>query len=223
MAVGLKASFGEFDDIYLLKARFTNAGQGLQKNSDIKIRGVNVGKVQSVKLDNGQALVTMEIHSNTQIPTTATATVRPKTLFGEKFIDIDLGTGEAQGPYYSHKGEFLDRCDKSAQPNHSCALGGFELEQVLGDAYPLLKDINPAELMTVINTLADAGNDLGPAINRQIVNGQKVLDVMAAHDADTQLFLTDLATLSQQLGVRAEDLVGAANDLDAALPTLNSR
>jgi phospholipid/cholesterol/gamma-HCH transport system substrate-binding protein len=221
--VGVKYSFGYFDDVYPLKASFANAGQGLQHGSDVKLRGVNVGKVQSVKLADGRALVTMEITHSTKIPTSATATVRPKTLFGEKFVDIAPGSGEGTGPYYSTSGDLLDKCDTSQQPQHSCAVGGFELEQVLGDAYPLLKKIDPGELFTVIDTLAQSGKGLGPAINRQIVNGQKVLDVMAAHDADTRQFLTDLATLSDQLGVRAQDLVSAANDLNVALPTLNSR
>ena len=223
IVVGVKYSFGEFDDVYPLKASFANAGQGLQKGSDVKVRGVNVGKVQSVKLVNGRALVTMQINHGTKIPTTATATVRPKTLFGEKFVDVALGEGEGKGPYYATSGELLDKCDKSKQPEQSCAVGGFELEQVLGDAYPLLSKIDPGELFTVVDTLAQGGKGLGPAINRQIVNGQKVLDVMAAHDADTRQFLTDLATLSDQLGVRAEDLVSAANDLNVALPTLNAR
>ena len=223
IVIGVKASFGEFDDVYPLKATFAKAGQGLQKGSDVKIRGVNVGKVQSVKLVDGHALVSMQINHATKIPTTATATVRPKTLFGEKFVDVALGDGEGKGPYYSKSGELLDKCDKSKQPEHSCAVGGFELEQVLGDAYPLLSKIDAGELFTVIDTLAQGGNGLGPAINRQIANGQKVLDVMAAHDADTRQFLTDLATLSDQLGVRAQDLVSAANDLNVALPTLNAR
>jgi phospholipid/cholesterol/gamma-HCH transport system substrate-binding protein len=221
--VGVKYSFGYYDDVYPLKASFANAGQGLQHGSDVKLRGVNVGKVQSVKLQDGRALVTMEINHTTKVPTTATATVRPKTLFGEKFVDIAPGDGEGKGPYYSTNGDLIDKCDKSQQPQQSCAVGGFELEQVLGDAYPLLKKIDPGELFTVVDTLAQGGKGLGPAINRQIVNGQKVLDVMAAHDADTRQFLTDLATISDQLGVRAQDVVSAANDLNVALPTLNSR
>jgi ABC-type transporter Mla subunit MlaD len=71
--------------------------------------------------------------------------------------------------------------------------------------------------------LAVAGQGLGPTINRQIVNSQKVLDVNAAHDADTRQFLADLAKLADQLGVRADDIVATANDLNTALPTLNSR
>jgi phospholipid/cholesterol/gamma-HCH transport system substrate-binding protein len=223
ITIGVSWSFGGFDDTYLLKGSFDAAGQGLQKGSDVKIRGVNVGKVAKVDLVDGRALVTMDITSSNRIPESATATVRAKTLFGEKFVDILPGRGEATGPFYAKKGAVLDRCDKSAQPEHSCTTGGFELEKVLGDAYPLLKQIKPSELMVVIHTLAEAGRDLGPSINRQLVNSEKVLDVNAAHDADTRQFLTDLAKLAQQLGVRADDLVKTAESLNIALPTLNSR
>jgi phospholipid/cholesterol/gamma-HCH transport system substrate-binding protein len=223
ITIGVSASFGAFDDTYILKGSFDAAGQGLQKSSDVKLRGVNIGKVAKVSLVDGRALVTMDIKSSNKIPYTATATVRAKTLFGEKFVDIEPGSGEATGPFYSKKGELLERCDKSAQPDHSCTTGGFELERVLADAYPLLKQIHPDELMTVIHNLADAGNGLGPSINRQFINSQKILDVNAAHDADTRQFLADLAKLSDQLGIRADDVVATANDLNIALPTLNSR
>jgi phospholipid/cholesterol/gamma-HCH transport system substrate-binding protein len=223
ITIGVSSSFGAFDDTYILKGSFDAAGQGLQKSSDVKIRGVNVGKVAKVDLVDGRALVTMDIKSANRIPESATATVRAKTLFGEKFVDILPGKGEASGPFYSKKGELLDRCDKNAQPEHSCTVGGFELEKVLGDAYPLLKQIKPSELFTVVHTLAEAGRDLGPNINRQLVNAKKVLDVNAAHDADTRQFLIDLAKLAQQLGVRADDLVQAADALNVALPTINSQ
>ena len=100
ITVGVKWSFGAFDDVYPLNASFDAAGQGLQKGSDIKIRGVNVGKVSTVKLVDGRALVTMELSRATKVPITAIATVRAKTLFGEKFVDVDPGPGETTGPYY---------------------------------------------------------------------------------------------------------------------------
>src|SRR3954452_7905976 len=141
--IGVSWSFGAYDSSYKLKASFDAAGEGLQKNSDIKIRGINIGKVDSVTLVNGRAVVTMSINGGDKIPLSATATVRSKTLFGEKFIDIAPGLGEGNGPYYGHDGELLDRCDVGQQPTHSCTVGGFELEQVLADAYPLLQKIRP--------------------------------------------------------------------------------
>jgi virulence factor Mce-like protein len=219
IVIGVSQAFGVFDGGYKLQASFDAAGQGLIKNSDVKIRGVNIGKVESVRLVDGRALVTMTINDGQKVPTSTTAIVRAKTLFGEKFVDLTPDPKDAKtedtGPFYATDGKAMIPPDKTE--------GGFELEKVLTDAYPLLKAIQPSELMTVLHELAVAGDGLGPTINRQLVNGEKVLDVFAAHDADTRQFLVDLAKLSTELGGRSDDLVAAAVDLNAALPTLNSR
>ncbi|MEY2464939.1 MAG: phospholipid/cholesterol/gamma-HCH transport system substrate-binding protein [Acidimicrobiaceae bacterium] len=219
VVVGVSQAFGAFDGGYTLRASFDAAGQGLIKNSDVKIRGVNIGKVEGVKLVNGRAQVTMTINDGQKVPTSTTAIVRAKTLFGEKFVDLtpapnDAKT-EATGPFYATDGKAMIPPDKTQ--------GGFELEKVLSDAFPILKAIQPSELTTLLHELAVAGDGLGPTINRQLVNGKKVLDVFAAHDADTRKFLADLARLSTELGGRSDDLVAAAVDLNTALPTLNSR
>jgi phospholipid/cholesterol/gamma-HCH transport system substrate-binding protein len=208
---GVKAATGSLRPVYHLDAAFTSAGQGLIRDSDVKIHGVDIGRVSKVRLDHGRALVTLEIDKGEKIPETASATIRPKTLFGEKFVDIDPGEADGEGPYLHED----DRITKT--------LGGFELERVLADAYPILKAVDPAELAVVLDTLAEGGRGEGPAVNRQIANWQKVAAVNAAHDADTQEFLDDLATLSDTLADKAPALVGTAQDLNDVLPTLNSR
>ena len=215
--VGVEGSFGAFDDTYRVNAAFDSAGQGLQHGSDVKIRGVNVGKVDRVELQGNHALVSMDINRGERIPKTASMTVRPKTLFGEKFVDVIPGANETStnpADFYAHSGTVMFT---------GATTGGFELEKVLDEAYPLFKDISPSDIMTVLNTLADAGQGLGPAINRQLANGQKIADVFAAHDADQREFLADLDAVAAQLGMRSDDLVALAKSLNSALPTLNSR
>jgi phospholipid/cholesterol/gamma-HCH transport system substrate-binding protein len=211
ISVGVKAAFGAFRGGYKIEASFAAAGQGLISGSDVKIRGVNVGQVKRIELVDGAALVTMRINSGERIPVTAEAVIRPKTLFGEKFVDITPGRAEATGPWL----ESGDRIEKT--------LGGFELERVLSDAYPLLQAIEPDELFTVLSELSGAARGMGESINRSIVNGEKLSAISVRHDADTRQFLGDLADLTGEFADRADDLVGAARDLDVALPTLTSR
>ena len=175
----------------------------------MKVRGVNIGQVRSIELVDGEALVKLRIKDGEQVPTDATAVIRPKTLFGEKFVDIDPGPAEASGPFLSD-GDTLTN-----------TLGGFELEEVLTDLYPLLKAIDPAELMTVLGELAEGGRGLGPAINRSLVNGATLNQQLADNIDLTAEFLEDFAALSDQLGVSADDLLGLADAANAALPTIN--
>ena len=196
---------------YQLNALFTSAGQGLQSQSDVKVHGINIGHVRNVRLKDGQALVRMDIDKGEHVPVGAKATIRPKTLFGEKFIDIDPGTAEESGPFLSDEGYIKD------------TIGGFELEKILTELYPILKAVRPEELGAVVGNLAQGGQGLGQQINRQIGNFATLAEVQARHDAEFRQFLDDLALLSDELGDRAGDLIGAAQDLNVALPPLNQR
>src|SRR5436305_5799329 len=208
---GVYLGSGKLSPKYHLHAKFTAAGQGLQNGSDVKVHGINVGQVTTVHLVDGEAQVNMWLHSGEKVPVDSSATIRPKTLFGEKFVDIDPGPNEAKGPFLKNNG-FIKQ-----------TTGGFELERVLTDAYPILQAIKPEEVTTLLDTLAKSGQGLGPEINRQIVAFQQVSDVNVAHDADTREFLDDLARLSDSLANSAPNLVAGSKDLNAALPDLNSQ
>lgn len=211
VTIGIKASFGAFDGGYELRGTFAAAGQGLLSGSDVKIRGVNVGEVSSIRLVDNRALVRMRIEDGTQIPETAQAVIRPKTLFGEKFVDVLPGEDELTGPYLDDGDEIVD------------TLGGFELEQVLSDAYPVLEAVDPAELAVVLDELATAGRGLGVNINRSIVNGATLAELGASNDAEFRQLTSDLALLAEELDILAPDLVAGARDLNVALPSLNAR
>lgn len=211
ITVGIQAAFGAFAGGYELRGTFAAAGQGLLPGSDVKIRGVNVGEVKGIRLVDNRAEIRLRIEDGTQIPVDAQAVIRPKTLFGEKFVDILPGGDELTGPYLGDGDQIVD------------TLGGFELEQVLADAYPVLEAINPAELAVVLDELATAGRGLGPNINRQIVNAATLAELGASNDAEFRQFTTDLALLAEELEVLAPDLIGGARDLNVALPPLNER
>jgi phospholipid/cholesterol/gamma-HCH transport system substrate-binding protein len=208
---GVKVAGGALRPVYHLHATFSAAGQGLARDSDVKVHGVNIGRVTKVALARGRAEVTMEIRRGERIPVDARATIRPKTLFGEKFVDIDPGPREVSGPFLPAGGRITR------------TLAGFELERVLADAYPILQAVDPAELAVILDTLAEGARGTGPAVNRQIANFAAAARVAAAHDADTRRFLEDLAAIAEELDRRAADAGALARDLDAALPALNDR
>jgi phospholipid/cholesterol/gamma-HCH transport system substrate-binding protein len=209
-SIGIMAAFGAFAGGYELVGRFDAAGQGLLAGSDVKVRGVNVGSVESIELVDGAAEITLRIDDDERIPRHSVATIRAKTLFGEKFVDLGIDESlETVGPFYGD-GDRLERTE-----------GGFELEEVLAEAYPVLQAVDREELMTVIGTLAEAGRGLGETINRTILNGAAVSEVFAENADLTAEFLQDLAALSGQLADSADDLLGIADTGNEALPVLN--
>lgn len=208
-SVGIKGAFGAFKGGYELVGTFDAAGQGLLPGSDVKVRGVNIGEVKRIELIDGEARITLRIESEHDVPVDSSAVIRPKTLFGEKFVDIDPGPAETAGPFLGDGDEITN------------TLGGFELEQVLGETYPLLQAIDPGELMIVLGELADGGSGLGDTVNRTLVNSAELGEVFADNVDNTRQFLRDLALLSDQLGDDADTLLELADAANAALPTLN--
>lgn len=221
VTIGIKASFGAYDGGYKIQGSFAAAGQGLIAGSDVKVRGVNIGEVSSIELVENRALVTMRINDGRQIPVTSQAVIRPKTLFGEKFVDVIPGDNELTGPYLENASGATG-CP-SDLPCIQDTLGGFELERVLADTFPILDAIDPAELAVVLDELANSGDGLGGTINRSIINAAALNELAVSNDAEFRQFTSDLALLSEELDVLAPELLRGARDLNVALPSLNAR
>ncbi len=66
---------------------------GLDKNSPVRIAGVEVGKVESIVLDGTKAKVTLRLPLNVKIPAGSKVFVKSAGLLGEKYIEIAPGPG----------------------------------------------------------------------------------------------------------------------------------
>src|SRR5947209_3724635 len=84
--MGLRTSFSSD---FQLKADFTSAN-GLVPLDDVRVSGVQVGKVRSMAGagGGGGTLVTMSIEPGIVIPQGTRAVVRPKSLLGEQFVEL---------------------------------------------------------------------------------------------------------------------------------------
>lgn len=87
---------------YLVHAVFPDA-DGIPTAADVRVSGVQVGKVTAIEHDPkqpGMSVVTLQIGNPNAVPvfTNGFAKVRPKTLLGEKYVDLTVGdrsSGEA--------------------------------------------------------------------------------------------------------------------------------
>jgi phospholipid/cholesterol/gamma-HCH transport system substrate-binding protein len=66
---------------------------GLDKNSPVRIAGVEVGKVESIALDGTKAKITLQLPLKVKIPAGSKVYVKSAGLLGEKYIEIAAGAG----------------------------------------------------------------------------------------------------------------------------------
>ncbi len=78
---------------YEIYGIFSNVG-GLKVGSSVEIAGVNVGRVKSIRLENYQANVVLNLPKGVKIQEDAIVSVKTKGLIGEKYIEITPGGSE---------------------------------------------------------------------------------------------------------------------------------
>ncbi|HEX8744752.1 MAG TPA: MlaD family protein [Thermoleophilaceae bacterium] len=86
------------DEPFTLKAEFSDA-QGVMpgQGQTIRVAGMRIGDIGKVELEDGRALVTMEIDKKFRdvVHTDATALLRPRTGLKDMFIELDPGSKSA--------------------------------------------------------------------------------------------------------------------------------
>lgn len=147
--------FTDYDEVTLQASRI---GLQLPQRADVKIKGVIVGEVLDYEPTAEGAEITLGLYQDrtTDIPSDVTASILPKTLFGEKFVSLDVPDGGSSAAPIAD-GDVIERTDLS-----------IEVEQVLSDLYPLLRAVQPADLNMTLNAVATAlegrGEQLGETL-----------------------------------------------------------
>jgi phospholipid/cholesterol/gamma-HCH transport system substrate-binding protein len=83
------------DGSYEVTARFSRA-DGLAAGGIVQAAGVPVGEIKELRLDeNFRAVAVLLIDDGVELDSDATASIVTDGLFGAKFIQLDVGAGDA--------------------------------------------------------------------------------------------------------------------------------
>ena len=93
--VGVGTAIGERDGDGLVRARFASAAP-LVEGNQVKVDGVVVGTVEALAVRDGVAEVSMELDEKAMpLHEDARLTIRPVSLLGERYVDLDRGSASA--------------------------------------------------------------------------------------------------------------------------------
>ncbi|MGN6696139.1 MAG: MCE family protein, partial [Aquihabitans sp.] len=206
--VAVRAAYGAFADDFTVHTRFARAGQGLRPGSDVKYRGVNVGKVKSITLKDRQVDVALELKDSAKVPSTTTASVRNKTLFGEKYVE--LAVTKSNGSYLA---------DGAVLPPGTT---GLEVEGLINTTDELLRHVDADELAPLMDQLVQASRGEGDRVAKLIDRSAEATAVIN-DTLDAQLRAIDsfarFVREYRDVGPSINSINGNLNEL---LPTFNA-
>jgi phospholipid/cholesterol/gamma-HCH transport system substrate-binding protein len=84
-------------DFVPVHAEFASVS-GLKKGVSVEIAGVDVGKVESITLDNYSADVLMKIRTGIRLPEDTIASIRTRGLIGDKYVSLSPGASDRMIP-----------------------------------------------------------------------------------------------------------------------------
>lgn len=187
-------------------------GSQLQASSDVKLRGLIVGEVRSIRTtgDGASLQLALDPEMAELVPANVHARLLPKTLFGERYVD--LVSAEAGGP-----GRAIAEGDTIGQDRSSVAI---ELEQVFTDLLPLLRAVKPEKLSATLNALASALEGRGTRLGQNLVLVDSYFKEINPKMPVIQADISGLADLASTYAVAAPDLVRAASTLATTNTTI---
>ncbi len=133
-------------------------GLQLPALADVKIRGVIVGNVRSATTDGHGAVLSLALDPDkvSVIPANVGARILPKTLFGEKYVALQVPAHPSSRSISA--GDVITESRVA-----------IEVEKVLSDFYPLLRTVQPAQLNYTLTAMADALEGRGEKLGESLV------------------------------------------------------
>ncbi|MEC3951603.1 MCE family protein [Nocardia sp. CDC153] len=185
-------------------------GNALTRNADVKVRGVTVGELRSSKYDGKNVTLDLAIDPSkaSEIPANVTARLLPKTLFGERYIDL-VWPQSPQG--HLTEGVTL----------HQDTTGNaVEVSQLLDHILPLLQAIPPQYLSSTLGALSNALQGQGEELGRTVDRLDDIITQVNGEMPTLQQDLKSLADVATTYSDAAPQLVDALDNLRTTNATI---
>ncbi|SMD18723.1 MCE family protein [Kibdelosporangium aridum] len=199
-----------FADDPTVTLRTTQVGNQMQADADVKLRGINVGRVVSVETRGDGAVLSLAMNPATidRIPANVTARLLPKTLFGERYVSLTLPerpNGKlATGDVIAH--------DSSA--------AGVEMERVLNNLLPLLQSVRPEKLAEMLTVLSQALDGRGEKLGDTLVQVGQYVGELNPKLPQIKDDISRFASVADTYNAAASDFLSALSDFTVTSKTI---
>jgi virulence factor Mce-like protein len=208
MLVGLTVLLYQkaFTPVVDVQLKADRIGNQLSAPADVKLRGLIVGEVRGVDSTGDGATIDLALQPSKVdlIPDNVEARLLPKTLFGEKYVELVL----PEQPSSDH----IRAGDVIPQDRSTTAL---ETERVVNDLMPLLQSLKPAELSSALNALSSALRGRGDRIGKNLALVDAYFKELNPELPKIQESFRGLADLTNNYADAAPDLLRVLDNFAA--------
>jgi phospholipid/cholesterol/gamma-HCH transport system substrate-binding protein len=200
-----------FKPVEMVTLQTDTVGNQLSKQGDVKVRGVIVGEIKSVDSDGSRATIQMAMDPDalTAIPSNVTAMLVPKTLFGERFVSLNIPPNPT--PRRLQEGDVITQ-DRSQNAT--------ETEQVLNNLLPVLSAVQPQKLSDTLGAISEALSGRGQQLGGTLVQLNQLLEGTNPSLPDLVAVINRLSPTADIYNAATPDLIGALDNLVTTSQTL---
>nr|WP_229864830.1 MCE family protein [Streptomyces spinoverrucosus] len=187
-----------FTPVVRITLEADSLGNQLDRRADVKLRGLLVGEVRGVRADGTKATLDIALKPEhvPYIPADVHARLLPKTLFGEKYVDLVVPAGSSARPIRA--GDVITQ-DRTRV--------GIELQQLMNDLLPLLRTVKPGELNATLSAFATALEGRGDRIGDNLTRMEAYLRRLNPHLPSLKEDIARFADVAEVYGDAAPDLM----------------
>ncbi|WP_319458234.1 MULTISPECIES: MCE family protein [unclassified Mycobacterium] len=212
-AFALIAVFAQlrFQEATTYNAEFTNVS-GLKAGNFVRIAGVEVGKVKSIKIkDDATALVSFSADDSVIITEGTKAVVRYDDLIGGRYLALQEGAG---GTTKLSAGETIP-LDRTAP--------ALDLDALIGGFRPLFRALDPGQVNALSGQLVAAFQGQGPTVGSILTQTAALTNTLADRDALIGQVVVNLNTVLGSLGDHSDKFGTAIDSLSELVHGLEGR
>ena len=170
VAAGLVVVFGQFRfaSTSTYHANFTDASR-LKAGEDVRIAGVQVGSVKSVKLKSDNTVdVKFTLNDRYQLYTSSRAVIRYQNLVGDRFLQISSGAGDL---VKLPPGGWINNTEPA-----------LDLDALLGGLRPVLKGLDGDKINAISGAMLELLQGQGGALSEMLANTGSFTGELARQD-----------------------------------------
>jgi virulence factor Mce-like protein len=186
-------------------------GNQLQVLGDVKVRGLIVGSIREITptAHGAELELALDPDKADLIPRNVSARFIPKTLFGDRYVALQIP--EDPDPVPLREGDRIEQ-DRSAP--------AVELSQALDHLLPVLQAVQPQKLSTTLTAISTALDGRGDQLGQTLVDLGRLVEEINPHVPQLTHDLQALVDVSDTYSQAIPDFVSALDDLTVTSRTL---